>query len=108
MSEAATKYGMLVGVDGSAESDAAVSWAAREASMGHEPVTLMYVVQPVVVSWRSAPASQLSRNGKKRPRADRAISGAVSGLGRLGARADPPGVATGEFDSGPSACCLTS
>ena len=51
MSENSTKYGILVAVDGSAESDAAVSWAAREASMRHEPVTLMHVVQPVVVKW---------------------------------------------------------
>jgi nucleotide-binding universal stress UspA family protein len=51
MSENSTKYGILVGVDGSAESDAAVSWAAREASIHHEPVTLMHVVQPVVVNW---------------------------------------------------------
>ena len=32
MFEAPTKYGIIVGVDGSVESDAAVSWAAREAS----------------------------------------------------------------------------
>ncbi len=51
MTETPTKYGILVGVDGSAESDAAVSWAAREAFLRHEPVTLMHVVQPVVVSW---------------------------------------------------------
>ncbi len=51
MSDSPTKYGILVGVDGSAGSDAAVTWSAREASMRHEPVTLMHVVQPVVVSW---------------------------------------------------------
>jgi nucleotide-binding universal stress UspA family protein len=51
MSKNSTKYGILVAVDGSAESDAAVSWAVREASMRHEPVTLMHVVQPVVVKW---------------------------------------------------------
>ena len=33
MSESTTKYGILVAVDGSAESDAAVRWAAREAVM---------------------------------------------------------------------------
>jgi nucleotide-binding universal stress UspA family protein len=51
MSETSTKYGILVGVDGSAESDAAVSWAAHEASIRGEPVTLMHGVQPVVVNW---------------------------------------------------------
>ncbi|BBZ12746.1 universal stress protein [Mycobacterium branderi] len=51
MTEGTTKYGILVAVDGSAESRAAVSWAAREASMRDEVITLTHVVQPVVVSW---------------------------------------------------------
>ncbi|OBI40274.1 universal stress protein [Mycobacterium kyorinense] len=51
MSETETKYGIVVGVDGSAESRAAVRWAAREASMRHEAVTLVHVVQAVIVSW---------------------------------------------------------
>jgi nucleotide-binding universal stress UspA family protein len=51
MSEPPTKYGILTGVDGSVQSDAAVSWAAHEASLCHESVTLVHVVQPVVVSW---------------------------------------------------------
>jgi nucleotide-binding universal stress UspA family protein len=51
MSETQNKFGILVGVDGSPESDGAVSWAAHEASLRHEPVTLMHVVQPVLVSW---------------------------------------------------------
>src|SRR5581483_4842506 len=55
MSDTSTKYGILVGVDGSAESDAAVSWAVREASMRHEPLTLMHAVQPMVVSWPVSP-----------------------------------------------------
>jgi nucleotide-binding universal stress UspA family protein len=55
MFESPTKYGIIVAVDGSAESDAAVSWAAREASMRHEHVTLMHVVQPVTVNWPVSP-----------------------------------------------------
>jgi nucleotide-binding universal stress UspA family protein len=51
MFESPTRYGIIVGVDGSVESDTAVAWAAREATMRHEPVTLMHVVPPVVVSW---------------------------------------------------------
>jgi nucleotide-binding universal stress UspA family protein len=50
MPETLTKYGILVGVDGSSASDAAVSWAACEASLRHEPVTLIHVVQPLVAS----------------------------------------------------------
>jgi len=55
MSQAPTKYGVIVAVDGSAESDAAISWAAREASMLHEHVTLIHVVQPVALSWPVSP-----------------------------------------------------
>lgn len=51
MSQAPTKYGILTGVDGSALSRAAVAWAAGEAAMRHEHVTLMHVVAPVIVSW---------------------------------------------------------
>jgi nucleotide-binding universal stress UspA family protein len=50
-----TKYGIIIAVDGSAESDAAISWAAREASMRHEHVTLMHVMQPAAVSWPVSP-----------------------------------------------------
>lgn len=55
MSETTTKYGILIAVDGSAESRAAVRWAAREAPMHHEALTLMHVMQPVVVSWPIGP-----------------------------------------------------
>ena len=46
-----TKNGILVAIDGSVESDAAVRWAAHEAAMRHAPITLMHVVLPVVTSW---------------------------------------------------------
>lgn len=52
----ATRYGVLICVDGSPESDAAVVWAAREAVMRSMPVTLLHVVAPVVTGW---PAGQL-------------------------------------------------
>jgi nucleotide-binding universal stress UspA family protein len=55
MSKSSTKYGMLVAVDGSPESDAAVRWAAREAVMRDAAVTLMHVVAPVVVGWPVRP-----------------------------------------------------
>lgn len=56
MRDGTTKYGMLVCVDGSAESDAAVAWAAREAVMRGLPITLMHAVPPVMVGW---PVGQL-------------------------------------------------
>src|ERR1700754_2447467 len=44
MSDSANKHGILVAVDGSPESDAAVRWAAHEAEMRDVPITLMHVV----------------------------------------------------------------
>ena len=51
MSEATPKLGILVGVDGSAESEIAIRWAAYEAVLRDMPVTLMHAIVPVVVSW---------------------------------------------------------
>lgn len=45
------RYGILVAVDGSTESEAAIAWAADEAAMRKQPVTLMHVIEPVVVTW---------------------------------------------------------
>ncbi len=56
MPETTGKFGVLVSVDGSAASDAAVAWGAREAVMRRLPITLMHVVPPVVVGW---PVGQL-------------------------------------------------
>ena len=56
MSDNAKKYGVLVCVDGSAASDAAVAWGTREARMRDLPITLMHAVPPVVVGW---PVGQL-------------------------------------------------
>jgi len=56
MSDATTKYGVLVCVDGSPQSDAAVAWATREAVLRHMPITLLHAVTPVVVGW---PVGQL-------------------------------------------------
>lgn len=50
------KYGVLVCIDGSAASDAAVAWAAREAIRYQRPITLMHAVPPIEVGW---PVGQL-------------------------------------------------
>ncbi len=51
----AEEYGILVGVDGSAASDAAVRWATREAILRDELITLLHVVAPVIASWPAGP-----------------------------------------------------
>ncbi|OBF09737.1 universal stress protein [Mycobacterium sp. ACS4054] len=56
MTNSPKKFGVLVCVDGSAASDAAVAWATREAIMHDLPITLMHAVPPVVVGW---PVGQL-------------------------------------------------
>lgn len=49
------KYGIIVGVDGSPASNAAVCWAARDAVIRRIPLTLVHVVNPVVSPWSQAP-----------------------------------------------------
>ncbi len=49
------EYGILVAVDGSAESDAAVRWATREAILRDALITLLHVVAPVVANWPMGP-----------------------------------------------------
>ncbi|OBH89918.1 universal stress protein [Mycobacterium scrofulaceum] len=56
MTQGAKKHGVLVCVDGSAASDAAVAWGTREALMRDLPITLVHAVPPVVVGW---PVGQL-------------------------------------------------
>lgn len=51
MSGDTTKYGIVVAVDGSADSDGAVAWATHEAMLRHLRITLLHVVKPVVADW---------------------------------------------------------
>ena len=51
MPETPSEYGVLVGVDGSSESDAAVRFAGQEAVLRDLPITVMHVIAPIVVSW---------------------------------------------------------
>jgi nucleotide-binding universal stress UspA family protein len=48
-------HGIVVGVDGSAASDAAVRWAAHDAVTRKVPLTLVHVVNPTVSTWVQAP-----------------------------------------------------
>ncbi|MEE6165957.1 MULTISPECIES: universal stress protein [unclassified Mycolicibacterium] len=55
MSPNVAEYKIVVAVDGSAASNAAVEWAAHEAIMRSASVTLLHAIEPVVVSWPIAP-----------------------------------------------------
>lgn len=49
MTTPATHHGIIVGVDGSAESKVAVDWAARQAAMHHESLTIVHALNPPAV-----------------------------------------------------------
>ena len=51
MSQKRAQYGILVGVDGSPESEAAIRWATEEAILHDQPLTLMHAIPPIRVSW---------------------------------------------------------
>ncbi len=51
MSEVIAKNAIVVGVDGSAGSNAAIRWAANEAILRAAPIILIHVVAPLVVAW---------------------------------------------------------
>lgn len=55
MSATVTRYGILVGVDGSAASNAAVFWAAREAALRNAPLTLVHAVKTFVPTYPQIP-----------------------------------------------------
>ncbi len=55
MSAPVKKPGIVVGVDGSPASNVAVYWAGQEAAMRNLPLTMVYVVNPVLPDWPQAP-----------------------------------------------------
>lgn len=55
MSTTLKRYGIVVGVDGSAASSAAVSWAAREAAMRNVPLTLVHMFKTFVPTFPQIP-----------------------------------------------------
>lgn len=84
----ATKYGILVAVDGSPESDAAVRWAADEAVMRDLRLTLMHMIAPVVVTWpvrylAAAYAASQEDNAKRViEQAQKVVHAAIGSSGR--------------------------
>ncbi|ORW26199.1 universal stress protein [Mycobacterium palustre] len=55
MSAPVNHHGIVVGVDGSAASDAAVVWAAREAAMRNVPLTLVHMFETFVRTFPRIP-----------------------------------------------------
>jgi nucleotide-binding universal stress UspA family protein len=55
MSTTVKRYGIVVGVDGSAASDAAACWAAREAAMRNVPLTLVHTFKTFVPTFPQIP-----------------------------------------------------
>jgi nucleotide-binding universal stress UspA family protein len=55
MSSESKDYGIIVGVDGSPASNAAVGWAAHDAVIRDIPLTLMHVANPAASTWSQAP-----------------------------------------------------
>jgi nucleotide-binding universal stress UspA family protein len=68
MSSKATRSELVVGVDGSAASYAAVSWAAHEATMRRLPVKLLYVVAPTSLSSTEAPNDTITQEEEVKAR----------------------------------------
>lgn len=56
MGSAKSYPGIVVGVDGSPTSDAAVDWAARDAAMRNIMLTVVHVAPALAVNWSSDPA----------------------------------------------------
>lgn len=55
MSTTVTRYGVVVGVDGSTASNAAVFWAAHDAAMRNVPLTLVHMFNAVVPTYPQLP-----------------------------------------------------
>ncbi|MGK2869164.1 MAG: universal stress protein [Mycobacterium sp.] len=61
MSIPAENFGILVAVDGSPGSDAAVAWAAEESLRRKTQVTLLHVIAPLMATWSSiSPEASIS------------------------------------------------
>ena len=57
MSALANRHGIVVGIDGSPASNAAVCWAARDAALRHVPLTVVHMVNATVPMYPALPLS---------------------------------------------------
>jgi nucleotide-binding universal stress UspA family protein len=108
MSEGRARYGILVGVDGSKESDAAIRWATAEAIMRDQPLTLMHAIAPVKVSW---PVAHLEASfaESQEINAREVLEKAQKTIGACTGDSRPPTVCTEvQHTSAPSALVIAS
>ena len=68
MSSEATRSEVVVGVDGSVSSDAAVRWAAREAAMRKRPLKLVNVAAPSLLDSAMAPNDTITQGQEDQAR----------------------------------------
>lgn len=93
MAESTSRTGILVGVDGSAESDAAIHWATTEAVMRRAPLTLVHVLAPVVAAWPIGPV-QAGITEWQEDNAKQVIDHAVKTVQSCAAQSELPDVRT--------------
>ncbi len=91
------RYGIIVGIDGSPESDAAVSWAAHDAAIRGLPLTVVHVESPAAATWSQAPALEQS------PEEQQAESRSLLAHASKIAQAQSP---TPRRSTSPANCCL--
>ncbi len=55
MSAGGSDRGIVVGIDGSDTANVAVYWAAQDAALRNVPLTLVYVMNPILATWQPTP-----------------------------------------------------
>jgi nucleotide-binding universal stress UspA family protein len=89
MSSTTKHFGIIVGIDGSPVSDAAVCWAARDAAIRGLPLTLVYAEDPAAPRWSQAPV--LEESPAEQVAEDRSLVVNASKIAR-DAIGDTPGI----------------
>ena len=98
MAQSTSRTGILVGVDGSAESDAAIRWATTEAVMRRAPLTLVHALEPMVTTWPIGPV-QASITEWQEDNAGQVLDQAVKTVQSCAAQSELPDVHTGVLRS---------
>lgn len=88
-----SEYGIVVGVDGSPEAEAAIRWATREAIQRRQPLTLLHVVAPLVVAWPVIPVATAIAEWQVE-NANHVLTTAAQTVHAAAGNADPPELRT--------------